>query len=167
MSHHPAWTYICASDFTNAVPWTIDTIYVPGNDSGGRSLTRRSPGRSTPTAAAVPDGNPLGGNPPFWSLTLTLNDSQLVITGTSMANLANTSAPFDHAGPSPGGALVAGLLSDDERLCRAFTGVYRRESRSSGISTQYDRRFPVDLGGDFGFGLSPSGWKEALPVPRP
>jgi len=76
-----------ADDFVNAVPWNIDTIFVPGDTwSPGCHLTCAAMlhWQIYADAGGVPDGNPWGGgNAPVWSISLLPTDPQVTLsTGT-------------------------------------------------------------------------------------
>jgi uncharacterized repeat protein (TIGR01451 family) len=85
---YPTYSSFLADDFVNAVPWEIDTIYVPGDGWNGftsllnaESLTWQIYADN----AGIPAGDPSGGgSAPLWSLTLAPTDPQVLITtGTS------------------------------------------------------------------------------------
>jgi hypothetical protein len=76
-----------ADDFTNTVPWTIDTIYVPGNTwNTGCNLTCATSlnfyiyANSSGVPAGYPDGGLGGSGTPIWSLSVPPSDSRVTLS---------------------------------------------------------------------------------------
>ena len=73
-------TYV-ADDFSNAAPWMISTIYLPGFAQGGSLVPAISMTWSIyPATAPTPPGYPGAGAAPYWTLTLPLPDPQVSVT---------------------------------------------------------------------------------------
>ena len=79
--NYDAYDAFSADDFVNDEPWTIETVFVPGNawDAGcdlfcASELTWQIYADS----GGAPDGDPAGGgNPPVWSISLAPTDAQV------------------------------------------------------------------------------------------
>ena len=86
-----------ADDFTNTQPWSIQTIFVPGNTwNTGCDLTCADylHFQIYADGGGVPDGYPDGGlggggNPPIWSLSVIPTDSQVSLTTGTGGFLSN------------------------------------------------------------------------------
>lgn len=99
---YPTYSAYLADDFVNGEPWSIHTIFVPGDGWNGFYTLF---GASTlhwmvyADCGGVPCGDPSGGgSSPVWSLTLAPNDPQVTITNGTSGYPSNTlltlSTPF-------------------------------------------------------------------------
>ena len=91
----PDYSSFLADDFVNPNPWSISTIFVPGDGWNGFSTLFNATALTWQIYAdnaGVPAGDPSGGgNPPVWTLTLPPTDPQVVIsTGTPGGYPSNT-----------------------------------------------------------------------------
>jgi len=89
---HDAYDVFIADDFTITEPWNITTIYVPGNTwNPGTSLMNANTlhWQIYADAGGVPAGNPSGGTPPVWSLSLPPGDSQVTLSTGGSGYLSN------------------------------------------------------------------------------
>jgi hypothetical protein len=86
---YDAYDIFIADDFTIAEPWSITTIYVPGDTytnnppyNPGTSLMHATTlnWRIYANAGGIPAGNPHGGSPPVWSLSLSPGNSQVTLS---------------------------------------------------------------------------------------
>ncbi|MGC9025181.1 MAG: PKD domain-containing protein, partial [Chloroflexia bacterium] len=84
---YPAYSSFLADDFSNADPWVIESIFVPGNGWNGFTSLLTFDALTWQIyadCAGVPCGDPSGGgSPPVWTLSLAPNDPQVVITNGS------------------------------------------------------------------------------------
>lgn len=89
----PAYSSYLADDFVIDTFWTIDSIFIPGDGWGGFTTLLDADALTWEIyadAGGVPDGNPEGGSPPLWSLTLLPTDPQVSITSGSIGLPSNT-----------------------------------------------------------------------------
>ncbi|MBN1136666.1 MAG: hypothetical protein JXM73_08765, partial [Anaerolineae bacterium] len=80
----PDYSSFLADDFANPAPWSIGTIFVPGDGWNGFTTLFNATALTWQIYAdnaGIPDGDPSGGgNPPVWTLTLPPTDPQVVIS---------------------------------------------------------------------------------------
>ena len=76
-----------ADDWTNADPWLVNTIFVPGDGWNGFTSLANAAALTWqiyadhPTTPGIPAGDPAGGgDPPVWTLTLPPHDPHVIIT---------------------------------------------------------------------------------------
>ena len=80
-STYDGYDIFIADDFTNTVPWDLDTIFVPGdtwNTGGDLSCANTFNWQIYADAGGVPDGDPWGGGA-LWSLTLPPTDTHVTL----------------------------------------------------------------------------------------
>jgi len=81
---HNAYDVYMADDFTVSRPWSIETIYVPGdtwNNPCDLSNATTLNFMIYNDNSGVPDGDPSGGgNSPLWSLSVAPTDSQITLS---------------------------------------------------------------------------------------
>lgn len=83
-------------DFTNTVPWTINTIYVPGEWSGTANLNNATSlnfyiyANSPGVPAGYPDGGLGGSGTPVWSLSVAPSNSQVTLSAGTWGSPAST-----------------------------------------------------------------------------
>jgi hypothetical protein len=81
MPDNPGYNTYVADDFTNADPWMVSSIYVPGFAQGGSLAPALSLTWSIyPATAPTPPGYPGAGAAPYWTITLPLADPQVSVT---------------------------------------------------------------------------------------
>ena len=89
-SDFPAYSSYVADDFVNAVPWTINLIYVPADGWNGFTTLLNATALNWgiwPDAGGVPAGDPsIGGQ--VWGLTLPPTDPQVVISNSTPGGYA-------------------------------------------------------------------------------
>ena len=87
-----AYDTFMADDFTNASSWYIDTIFTPGAGWNGFTTLLNASMLHWEIYAdngGVPDGDPYGGNPPVWSLSIPPTDPRVIITNGNQAFPSN------------------------------------------------------------------------------
>jgi|WetSurMetagenome_2_1015567.scaffolds.fasta_scaffold03881_2 hypothetical protein len=143
-------TSYIADDFTNAVPWTISTIYVPMIASTSIANATSLTWSIYPVSGPTPPGYPGSGPAPTWTLTLPPSDPQISIAidpfyGTPGDVTLNLTSPF---------VLPAGnwwFECSPTMNLGSFGPVYWQSSlTSNGSIAQWD-----NVGGGFGVG---TGW---------
>jgi uncharacterized repeat protein (TIGR01451 family) len=153
----PTYSAFLADDFHNPNPWSITTIFVPGDGWNGFTTLFNATALTWQIYAdnaGVPAGDPAGGgNPPIWTLTLPPTDPQVIITtGTPGGYLSN--AQLNLAVP-----LI--LPPGDYWLVFYPTlnfGLYGQFGRQPSDTTYgYTGQF-VNPGGGFGFGTVWQSW---------
>jgi subtilisin family serine protease len=145
-----------ADDFSNASPWLIDEIFVPGDTWGpyGRcnlSCANAFTWEIYADNSGVPDGDPSGGgNPPLWHLSLPSSDSQVTLStgvGDFLTNVTlNPSLPI--ALPA-GNWWLSFYPNMDFVTCICQSGLH-----ASDTTNGYDAQV-INPGGAFGY---PTTW---------
>jgi uncharacterized repeat protein (TIGR01451 family) len=145
-----------ADDFTNAQPWMISTIFVPGNGWNGFTTLLNATSLTWQLYkdnAGVPDGDPSGGgNPPVWTLTLPPTDTQVTISNGSGALPSNTTLNLTKPIFVPPGTY---WLVFYPTLNFSGGGQYGRQA--SDTTNNYHGQF-INPGGGFGYGTSWQDW---------
>jgi immune inhibitor A len=146
-----------ADDFTSGGPWTINTIYVPGDGWNGFSSLFNATALHWMIYAdcsGVPCGDPSGGGSgPVWGLTLPPTDPQVSITtGTPGGYPSNTTLT-----PSTPVNLPAGhwWLVFYPTMSFGSYGQYGRQP--SDTTNGYTGQF-INPGGGFGYGTAWQNW---------
>jgi hypothetical protein len=82
-----------ADDFHNDYAWSISTLFVPGdswNPGGDVTCASSLHWQIYADAGGLPDGDPSGGgNPPFWSLSLPVTDTQITLSAGTTGYLTD------------------------------------------------------------------------------
>jgi hypothetical protein len=81
-----------SDDFTNASPWTIRSIFVPGGGWNGFTSLMNATSITWSIyadAGGVPAGYPGGGSAPFWTITLPPGDPQITLSVGTFGNTSN------------------------------------------------------------------------------
>jgi len=146
-----------ADDFTNGSPWTISTIFIPGDGWNGFSSLFNATALHWmiyADCAGVPCGDPSGGgSPPVWSLTLAPTSPQVAISnGTPSGYPSNTTLT-----PSTAVSLPAGHWWLVFYPTMAFSpyGQYGRQPADT--VNGYWGQF-INPGGAFGYGTAWQAW---------
>ncbi len=91
---YPGSSSFLADDFTNTQNWIITSIFVPGDGFNGFSTMYNANSLNWYIYAddnGTPAGEPLGGgSAPFWSLSLTLDNPQIIVTPGTNGYPSNT-----------------------------------------------------------------------------
>jgi hypothetical protein len=84
----PTFSSFLADDFSNADPWLINSIFIPGDGWNGFTSLLKASALTwqiyADDGSGMPDGDPAGGgNPPVWTLTLPPLDLHVILTDGS------------------------------------------------------------------------------------
>jgi uncharacterized repeat protein (TIGR01451 family) len=154
-SDAPDYSSFLADDFTNSEPWEITSFFVPGNGWNGFSTLFNASALTWQIyedCAGVPCGNPSGGSPPVWTLTLPPADSQVVITSGTGGYLSNVQLNLDTPGILPPGTWWFVFYPT---LDFGTGGQYGRQPADT--TNGYYGQF-INPGGGFGYGSNWQNW---------
>ena len=149
-----AYDIFIADDFTISEPWGITTIYVPGNTfNPGTSLMNANSlhWQLYADAGGVPAGNPYGGSPPVWSLSLPPSDSQVTLSTGGGGYLSDVTLNLSTPVNLPAGTY---WLVFYPQLDADAWGQYGRHSSNT---TNGHTAKVINPGGGFGF---PTTWTD-------
>lgn len=147
-----SYSSFLADDFTNTQNWTITSIFVPGDGWNGFSTIYNANSLNWYIYAddnGTPAGEPLGGgSAPFWSLSLTMDNLQIIVTPGTSGYPSNTLLELDTPINLPPGTWW--LIFYPEMW---FTGGGQFGRQVSDTVNGAQAQF-INPGGGFGYGTS-------------
>jgi hypothetical protein len=155
-SDFPTYSCYAADDFTNASPWSLTAIFVPGDGWNGFSSLANATTLNWAIyadAGGVPDGDPSGGgNAPVWSLSLAPADAQVTITAGSGGNPSNVLLTLGTPAALPPGTWWFVFYPD---MAFSTAGQYGRQpaDTANGATGQW-----INPGGGFALGTAWQNW---------
>ncbi|MGC9025693.1 MAG: S8 family serine peptidase, partial [Chloroflexia bacterium] len=150
-SIYDAYDIFIADDFTNADPWEITTIFVPGNTwNTGGDLTCATTlnWQIYADAGGVPAGDPWSGGA-LWNLSLPPTDPQVVLSVGVGGYLSNVTLNLDTPLVLPPGTYWLVFYPQMD-----FDTCFQYGRHASGTTNGYDAQV-INPGGGFGF---PTTW---------
>ncbi|NJD60487.1 MAG: hypothetical protein FIA98_13925, partial [Anaerolineae bacterium] len=152
---YPTFSSFLADDFVNEEAWSISTIFVPGDGWNGFTTLMNATALTWQIFAdnnGIPAGNPYGGNPPVWTLTLLPSSPQVVISNGSSGYPSNTTLNLASPVVLPPGRY---WLVFYPTMNFTGSGQYGRQPADS--TNGYIGQF-INPGGGFGNGTAWQSW---------